>query len=338
MASMTISLPLLFLHFMSFYALARDSVCQGTQCDVVAAWADAGEQLQGLEMLQVSSAKAHAASKHKDCSLPPGARWCTATSGDKSWKMAVYSEKADRWLSSAICSQGFWEFRHPTGMGIKENASEGMVLLDIGANIGWYTFMFAAHGHRVIAVEPMTSNRDLMHATLCQNPELKNNVHILAAALTDSAKRGQTCSILSAKTNSGDGILACSDSEIKKIRETAEEPHFVREKVPLTTFDALIKEQPDVIGDRIDVVKIDVEGQECNVLAGSSKTISRFQPKYFMVEARLWKQYPTFDCIVSNVSSHGSYRMHLNTFQGQNLTFAGAKANLSGTKDIFFTS
>merc|ERR1719401_1214560 len=31
-------------------------------------------------------------------------------------------------------------------------------LLDVGANIGYYSFFFAANGYNVIAVEPMTRN------------------------------------------------------------------------------------------------------------------------------------------------------------------------------------
>lgn len=40
-------------------------------------------------------------------------------------------------------------------------APEEVVLLDVGANVGWYTLQAAAAGYSVIAVEPMATNVSL---------------------------------------------------------------------------------------------------------------------------------------------------------------------------------
>lgn len=271
------------------------------------------------------------------CELPAGARWCTAVSGDKTWTMAVYSDDADEILSRKICEEGYWEFRTLPEMGVNESFPGELVLLDIGAHIGWYTFMYAAHGHKVIAVEPMTANRNMMKATLCMNPELASRIDVFAAALTTSAQPGQHCNIFSYIHNAGDGILACSESDKEAYRNDTK--YIEREEVPMTNLDRVLTGKPALIGPRIDVVKIDVEGHECNVLAGASQLFSKFHPKYLMIESRVETSNvgATFNCVAGNVTSVDQYGIHTNSFTGTEYTQEAAATQLYGTVDLFFT-
>jgi len=130
------------------------------------------------------------------CALPDGARWCTARSGVKTWQMAVYAGPDP--VSNTICSSGSWEFPTPALMGV----TSGTQLVDIGANIGWYSQMFAQNGFKVLAIEPMTANRALMAATACANPEMASRITVVAVALSDKAKPGETAeSILPISTS-----------------------------------------------------------------------------------------------------------------------------------------
>lgn len=61
------------------------------------------------------------------------------------------------------------------------NAQEsgGTVLLDVGANVGWFTLQAAAIGYRVLAVEPMPRNQGALRRTLCENPKLAEKVTLI---------------------------------------------------------------------------------------------------------------------------------------------------------------
>ena len=74
-------------------------------------------------------------------------------------------------------------------------SSSGTSFVDIGANVGWYSFMYAQHGYEVLAVEPMTANRALINATMCKNPDVASRISVVAAALTDKATSGAPASL-----------------------------------------------------------------------------------------------------------------------------------------------
>jgi len=284
------------------------------------------------------------------CELPSGAQWCTARSGGKTWQMAVYAGPDP--VSNTICQTGFWEHGDPTNLGVPSGSNQ---LLDIGANVGWYTFMFAQNGYNVLAVEPMTANRALIKATMCQNPELASKITVVAAALTDKVdKPGQKCSIFSANINLGDGLVACGDQQIAEMRNKAHNnaqiQHIEREQVPLTTLDEVLASSNLK---NIDVMKMDVERYECHVLGGASTLFTRFHPKGLMIETRSSGQKEdlkpgqigsTTDCTVKAVMKGGNYKIHEDNMAGKvvpeptgagvfNLYFSLTEASLLETDD-----
>jgi len=183
------SLSSLLLCCFSLSEGAYNENCEGCPANTehFASWTQDEVGFQGLELLQTSSTLVKTVSANKaaekgvskfeedeseeeeeeqeeseeePCPLPQNAVWCTAKSGDKRWTMALYEDFEDNFVSTRVCESGFWEFPTLESMGLPRMHKE-MVLLDIGANIGWYTFMFAAHGHKVLAVEPMTKKQEI---------------------------------------------------------------------------------------------------------------------------------------------------------------------------------
>ena len=66
--------------------------------------------------------------------------------------------------------------------------SENATLLDIGANLGYYTLLFASKGHRVVAVEPMTRNRKALEGSICLNPQFKDRITVVPVALANQGE------------------------------------------------------------------------------------------------------------------------------------------------------
>ncbi|KAJ1635568.1 hypothetical protein T492DRAFT_863224 [Pavlovales sp. CCMP2436] len=59
-----------------------------------------------------------------------------------------------------------------------ELPSLSATLVDIGANLGFYTMLFAHAGFRVVALEPLAHNRRALEANLCLNPEIAKRARV----------------------------------------------------------------------------------------------------------------------------------------------------------------
>jgi FkbM family methyltransferase len=148
-----------------------------------------------------------------------------------------------------------------------------MTFIDGGANDGLYS-LFAAQrvgpGGTVVAVEPSERELGRLCANLALNPDLR--IVPVQAAL------GQV---------SGEAVLAVAESGHEgqnTIGNRVSNPKVATERhetVPITTLDALVEEQGL---ERVDFVKLDVEGSEVDALLGATGIVARFRP-LFQIEA-----------------------------------------------------
>jgi len=240
-----------------------------------------------------------AAKAEADC-VPPGMRAVNTAAG---FKMVVLGD--DDIVSKSFAQRGFWELSDPSQM-VPESMRNQVTLpatgtlLDIGANIGDYTMLFANKGYNVIAVEPMTRNRAAMQATLCLNPQFKDKVTIVPAALVAPDEvAGKRCVIRSTNydVNIGNGFLTCgAEAEVKG----CEAGDKNCENVPVKTLDSALAE---LKVNAIDVVKMDVENYECHVFAGGHSVFEKYHPKLLQVET-MWGK--TGEC-VADMGSKYSY-------------------------------
>ena len=122
-------------------------------------------------------------------------------------------------VSREIVKTGFWELRYPSQLlelaGERgENARmppPPATFLDVGANLGYYSLLFASHGYDVLAVEPMLRNRRAIETSLCLNPQLAERVTLLPMALGKTASAH--CDVRADDRNAGNGKLSCSSTE-----------------------------------------------------------------------------------------------------------------------------
>lgn len=68
---------------------------------------------------------------------------------------------------------------HALQLQAHSNDPIGPVLLDIGANLGWFSLQAAAAGFSVLAVEPMPHNQGAFRRTLSENPDLAARITLI---------------------------------------------------------------------------------------------------------------------------------------------------------------
>jgi len=149
---------------------------------------------------------------------------------------------------------------------LADTLKDDMVFIDVGANIWLYT-MFAAKlvgpGGRVLAVEP--SEREFQRLSFHVTLNDLANVVCLRFAAADSVGEGKLK--VAGEEKSGQNTLGkfVTESDVLRV-----------ETVRICPLDRVIAEHEL---ERVDVIKIDVEGAELRVLRGLADTIERLRPK-----------------------------------------------------------
>lgn len=141
---------------------------------------------------------------------------------------------------------------------------EGDVVFDVGANIGTTALLFSRHAGKtgsVFAVEPVT------HQVLRKNMSANHVENVTAIPLAVAEKPGHTDILISDY---------CLNSSISQ-SETPQGYHSFRKRIELSTLDLLV-EQLGI--QRLDFIKMDIEGAEEWALRGAVKTIERYRPKW----------------------------------------------------------
>jgi FkbM family methyltransferase len=157
----------------------------------------------------------------------------------------------------------------------------GMVVVDAGANEGLYTLFAAAavgSSGKVLAFEP--SPRE--YGRLRTNCELNDvpAVQLFRMALSDS--NGTAELAIATAEHAGQNLLGEARSEIEILR---------RESVPVMRFD----EVPGVSAlPRLDLFKLDVEGEEYRLLLGAAESIQKHRPVIL------------FECSAPHLKARGS--------------------------------
>jgi FkbM family methyltransferase len=148
----------------------------------------------------------------------------------------------------------------------------GDVVLDIGANIGAHTLPLAALAGpcgRVIAFEPTKYAYEKLRRNLAINPQLADRVTAIQCALLASLKAELPEEIYSSwpldqneSLHAVHGGRLCSTSG-----------------ATISTLDSSLER----LGvDRVDFVKLDVDGHEADVLLGGGDVLRRFRPSILM--------------------------------------------------------
>ncbi|MBN1268939.1 MAG: FkbM family methyltransferase [Kiritimatiellae bacterium] len=176
-------------------------------------------------------------------------------------------------ISRDLYLEGIRE-RHATAA-YMECLRPGQVVLDIGANIGYYVLIAAAgigpSGH-VFAVEPDQHNLDLLRRSIALNG-FEDRIDVERGAVSD---HNGTATLHVAK-QSNLHTLARTPSMTKYVEFTGEV------EVPVFTLDSWV-ERKGIDPAKIGVVRMDIEGHEAAALRGMLKTLRAAQDVVLFVE------------------------------------------------------
>ena len=127
------------------------------------------------------------------------------------YMMFVYKKKDS--VSKSIYSKNIWEkyatYNIINGLNFyskKKNLfNKDIYIIDVGGNIGWYTFLLGKFGYNLITFEPSKINYYILNKNYCLNKEV--NVTLINKGLFPEEKK---CYIYSQKNNIGNGMINCN--------------------------------------------------------------------------------------------------------------------------------
>lgn len=161
-------------------------------------------------------------------------------------------------IDSDLYFLGAWEFY--TAEGIKKCVRPGDTVIDIGANIGAHTLLcskLVGTEGRVIAFEPMSWANKKLARNVELNPELRKNITIERFVVSDKVANKHSVSFRTSWVLFGVKNPPCS------------------EEVSSVTLDDYAR-RANI--NKMNLIKIDVDGFEYKVLQGARNVIYEFRP------------------------------------------------------------
>ncbi|UAB77503.1 FkbM family methyltransferase [Erythrobacter sp. SCSIO 43205] len=179
----------------------------------------------------------------------------------------------DTGITPHLIRDGYFD-RAITDM-IQDLLEPGMTFLDIGANFGTYTLIGAesvGRGGRVIAVEPAGE----IGFMLAENVAMNGYVGMTSVERCAVGDEPGTITLYEFSSRQGGNTV------IPVVAQAANETYgetVTTREVPCRTLDEIIASHGL---DRVDLMKIDVEGFEYQAFCGAREMMTRYRPRVIM--------------------------------------------------------
>jgi len=150
---------------------------------------------------------------------------------------------------------------------------KGDVVLDCGANIGAYTWEALSAGARlVVAIEPSERNVECLRRNFARQIE-DGRVIVYPKGVWD---KDDTLTFHVFENSALDSIVMVTRPEEQKQSHTV--------SIPVTTIDHIVRE---LKLEKVDFIKMDIEGAERNALRGARETLLRDRPRMSLATENL---------------------------------------------------
>jgi FkbM family methyltransferase len=194
---------------------------------------------------------------------------------NSNFDMFIY--KSNDFLSNAISGSGSWETKETNNLlslldyySKKKNIERNDIyVLDIGANIGWYTFILGNKGYNIISFEPSTTNYYILNKNYCLN----NNTNIIL--INKGLDIEETnISIYHPLINIGNAISS-NDAHNSNIK------NYIKEEIILTKLEKYI---PYLVNKNLALMKLDIEGSEGKAIESGKELITKYHIPFIFME------------------------------------------------------
>jgi FkbM family methyltransferase len=192
-----------------------------------------------------------------------------------SFQMNIHEPEQDSYVSGDIEKDGCFECHILNNLlsFVKFKASEDAFLLDIGGNIGLYSLSVAAMGKDAYAFEPFKKNQNRLCSTMVLN-KFDTLITMFGVALSD---KETILDLQTQKIGSNFGAVSIDPS---KSAEKQDGEKYV-DYTPVTKLDDIANYLPE---GRPVVMKVDVEGAECDALSGAFDYLLTLKIEYVAIE------------------------------------------------------
>lgn len=148
--------------------------------------------------------------------------------------------------------------------------NKDLYILDIGGNVGWYSFYLGKYGYNIISFEPTERNFYILRKNYCLNKDV--NITIINKGLYTSEK---ICDYYEQIGNKGNGMVICNKTNdiLRDFRKSS-----VVILTELRNFIQFLSKK------HVAFIKIDVEGAEEAVILSGIELISKYHVPFIFLE------------------------------------------------------
>ena len=195
---------------------------------------------------------------------------------DKKFDMYIYNNEDI--VSNVIKATKGWEKDSTKNIlnvlqsysSLKQINKEDIYILDIGANIGWYTFFLGKYGYKILSFEPSNFNIYILRKSYCLNRELK--ITLIKKGLFTEEKN---CDYYISKGNIGDGWIFCD-------KNPTIPNHLIKSGeimiTKLSNYVSFLSQK------NLAFIKIDVEGAEGKAIESGIELIYKYHVPFIFLE------------------------------------------------------
>ena len=178
-------------------------------------------------------------------------------------------------------------------------------VLDIGANIGWYSIFLGNNGFNIISFEPSKTNYYILLKNYCLNQDI--NMIIINKGL-DIVEKNTI--IYHPFKNSGDAIIFHNNFEKNR-------SNYFSEEIKLTKLNNYIEFLKDKY---LALIKLDIEGSEGKAIQGGIDLIIKYHIPFILMEfqPKLLKKQGTDPKAFLEIFENNGYKISEKNFFSQN--------------------